>query len=142
MFIIELIKKIKFDLNADRIGPDIPFTHWKLFFKKPMLNLCKRKFKSFGNNSEFRAGAYAIGCSNIEIGSRVVIRPGAMLFAEPKEEGIGIKIEDDVLIGSGVHIYTGNHCFDRLDIPIIDQGHSNFKKVVLKYKKTNTGIDK
>ena len=34
MLLVDLYKKIKFDLKADRIGPDIPFTHWKLFFQK------------------------------------------------------------------------------------------------------------
>ena len=30
MFLIQLIKKILFDRDTDRIGPDIPFTHYKL----------------------------------------------------------------------------------------------------------------
>jgi acetyltransferase-like isoleucine patch superfamily enzyme len=132
MLIIDIIKKIKFDLKADRLGPDIPFTHWKLYFKKPMMNLCKKKFKHFSETSDFRAGAYAIGCSNISIGFRVVIRPGTMLFAEPRENGAGITIEDNVLIGSCVHCYTGNHAFERLDAPIIDQGHKPFSEIVLK----------
>ena len=132
MFIIDLIKKIKFDLKADRIGPDVPFTHWRLYFKKSMVRLCKLKFMHFSDNSEFRAGAYAVCCSNISIGSRVVIRPGTMLFAEPLDNGATITIEDDVLIGSCVHIYTGNHAFERLDVPIIDQGHRPFGSIVLK----------
>lgn len=132
MFIDDLIRKIKFDRKADRLGPDIPFTHWKLYFKKSMLKLCKKKFKLFSDTSDFRPGAYAICCSKISIGNRVVIRPGTMLFAEPHENGVGITIEDDVLIGSGVHFYAGNHSFSRLDIPIIDQGHEEFKEIVLK----------
>lgn len=131
MFVNNLIKKVLFDKKADRIGPDIPFTHWLLYFKKPMLKLCKKKFKKFSDTSEFRPGAYAVCCSNISIGERVVIRPGTMMFAEPKENGIGITIEDNVLIGSGVHIYTGNHSFKNVNIPIIDQGHDIFKEVVL-----------
>jgi acetyltransferase-like isoleucine patch superfamily enzyme len=55
-----------------------------------------------------------------------------MLFAEPRENGVGIIIEDDVLIGSCVHLYTGNHAFERLNIPIIDQGHKPFADIVLK----------
>lgn len=130
MFISDLIKKIKFDLKTDRIGPDIPFTHWRLYFKKPMVKLCQKKFKYFSDTADFRAGAYAIACSRISIGSRVVIRPGSMLFAEPN--GAGITIEDDVLIGSCVHFYTGNHSFKRLDVPIIDQGHEPFSDITLK----------
>jgi acetyltransferase-like isoleucine patch superfamily enzyme len=132
MIIIDIVKKIKFDKRADRLGPDIPFTHWRLYFKILMLKLCKIKFKYFSDTSEFRAGAYAVCCSKINIGKRVVIRPGTMLFASPGDNGAGIIIEDDVLIGSGVHIYTGNHTFKNLNIPIIDQGHDESKGVELK----------
>lgn len=132
MFINDLIKKIRFDKKADRLGPDIPFTHWLLFFKNSMLKLCKKKFKKFSDTSEFRAGAYAVCCSKISIGERVVIRPGTMLFASPGDNGAGIIIEDDVLVGSGVHFYTGNHSFKNMNIPIIDQGHDESKEVVLK----------
>ena len=132
MFIVDLIRKIKFDWKADRMGPDIPFTHWLLHFKKPMLKLSKKKFKSFTSSSEFRAGAYAICCSKISIGKRVVIRPGTMMFATPGDNGAGITIEDDVLIGSGVHFYTGNHSFNDISIPIIEQGHDDSKEIILK----------
>lgn len=132
MFIVDLIKKIKFDLKADRLGPDIPFTHWQLYFKKLMIKLCKRKFQHFSDKSEFRPGAYAICCSKISIGNRVIVRPGSMLFGDPRENGGYITIEDDVLIGSCVHIYTSNHSFNRLDLPIIDQGHNHAASVVLK----------
>ena len=132
MFISDLIKKIKYDKNADRLGPDIPFTHWILYFKKPMLKLCKKKFKSFSDTSEFRPGAYAVCCSKISIGKRVVIRPGTMLFGSPAEKGAQIIIEDNVLIGSGVHFYSSNHSFANTQIPIIDQGNDDSKDIVLK----------
>ncbi|WP_113924628.1 acyltransferase [Cognataquiflexum aquatile] len=131
MFISDLINKISFDKKADRLGPDIPFTHWLLFFKKSMLKLCKKKFKHFSDTAEFRPGAYAICCSKIGIGNRVVIRPGSMLFATPGENGAGITIHDEVLIGSGVHFYTSNHSFKNKDISIIEQGHDASKEVVL-----------
>jgi acetyltransferase-like isoleucine patch superfamily enzyme len=126
MLLIEIFKKIKYNNSADRIGPDMPFTHWRLYYKKKMLALCKRKFKKFPDDAEFRAGAYAIGCSQIEIGKRVVIRPQSMLFGETvnNKTDTSITIEDDVLMGSGVHIYVTNHRFDNPNIPFIDQGHS------------------
>ncbi|MDG5490140.1 acyltransferase [Psychroserpens sp. SPM9] len=132
MLLKDLINKRKFDKSADRLGPDIPFTHWKLFFKKSMLKLCKKKFKSFSDSSEFRPGAYAVVCSKISIGERVVIRPGTMLFADPRENGAGITIEDDVLIGSCVHFYVGNHNFENPNIPIINQGHTDSQPILLK----------
>lgn len=127
--ISDIIKKIKFCKEADRIGPDLPFTHWRLYFKSTMIKLCKKKFYHFGVNADFRAGAYAINCSNISLGENVVIRPGSMLFGDKTEK---IIIEDNVMIGSGVHFYVSNHKFDRIDIPIIAQGHYPAKQVVIK----------
>lgn len=128
-----IIKKYKFDKYSDRLGPDCPFTHWKLYFKNSMQELCKKKFKSFGKNAEFRAGAYAITCSKISLGEGVIIRPSCMLFADPREGKEGeIIIEDNVMLGSGVHIYVANHRYDLKNIDIINQGHYSAKTVILK----------
>ncbi len=119
----EIWSRIRFWKNADRIGPDILYTHWRLYFKSTMRKLCMQKFKYFGEGSEFRPGSYAEACSKIEIGKNVVIRPGTFLFADPTEGGGGIFIEDKVLIGSGVHFYTNNHEFSDVTKPIFDQGY-------------------
>lgn len=132
MLIIEIIKKIRYNLRADRIGPDIPFTYWMLFYEKRMLKLCKRKFKNFSNSAQFRPGAYAIGCSKIEIGNRVIIRPGVMLFGESDSLTTSISIEEDVMMGCGIHIYINNHKFDSQDIAIIDQGYYPDEPVILR----------
>jgi acetyltransferase-like isoleucine patch superfamily enzyme len=133
MLIVEIYKKIKFCLKTDRIGPDIPFTHWLLHYQGQMKRLCQRKFRKFGSTSQFRAGAYAVGCSQIEIGERVIIRPNTMLFGETIIDlPCSIVIEDDVMMGSGVHIYVNNHKFDSRDLPLIDQGYYPDQQVVLK----------
>jgi len=116
----EIWDRWRFWKNADRVGPDIPLTHWRLHFKSSMRALCKRKFRYFADDAEFRPGAYAVVCSEISIGRRVVIRPGSQLMADPTA---GITIEDDVLLGTGIHIYVGNHRFDDVNVPIINQGH-------------------
>jgi acetyltransferase-like isoleucine patch superfamily enzyme len=85
--------------------------------------MCLRKFSFFGEGADFRPGAYAETCSKISIGANVVIRPGTFLFADPSEGGAGITIEDDVLIGAGVHFYTSNHQFIDPNIPIISQDY-------------------
>lgn len=126
--IYEIYNKIKFCNNADRIGPDIPFTHWKLHFKSTMYKLCKNKFHKFTDSSEFRAGAYAIFCSNISIGENVVIRPNTMLFAD---EYAKIIIEDNVMIGAGVHLYVNNHKFDDINMPIIEQGYYPSEDIII-----------
>jgi acetyltransferase-like isoleucine patch superfamily enzyme len=97
-----------------------------------MLKLCKSKFQEFADSAEFRPGAYAVGCSKIKIGNRVIIRPGVMLFAESNSLDNAITIEDDVMMGCGVHIYTNNHKFDNPDIPLIDQGYYPDEAVILK----------
>lgn len=121
--ISEFRSRLSFWRAADRIGPDVPTSHWRLYFKSTMKRLCEDKFLHFGAGAEFRPGAYAIACSKISLGRRVVIRPGCMLFADPARDGAGIVIEDDAMLGSGVHIYVGNHRFDDVTKPIIDQGH-------------------
>ena len=132
MTVAEIIDRIRFWKTTDRLGPDVPYSHWRLHFKSTMQALCRKKFRHFGDGAEFRPGAYAICCSRISLGRRVIIRPGNMLFADPREGGAGITIEDDVMLGSGVHIYVNNHRFDNPDIPLIDQGHYPSQAVVLK----------
>lgn len=129
MLIKDIYKKILFCSTADRIGPDMPFSHWKLHFKSSMLKLCKGKFKYFGEGADFRAGAYAIHCSNISIGKNVVVRPLTMMFAD---EFAQITLEDNVMMGAGVHFYVNNHKFDRRDIPLIDQGYYPSKDICVK----------
>ena len=119
----EVFSRIKFWNNADRIGPDILLTHWRLYFKSTMKKLCVKKFKQFGVGAEFRPGAYAEACSKISIGDNVVIRPGTFLFADPTDGGGSIIIEDKVSIGPGVHFYTNNHEFSDASQAIYDQGY-------------------
>lgn len=128
MLIKELYNKYKFCKNSDRIGPDIPFTHWKLHFKSSMKKLCKRKFKSFGDGADFRPGAYAIHCSNISLGENVVVRPSTMMFADEFAE---IIVGNNVMIGAGVHFYVNNHKFDRRDIPLIEQGYYPSESILI-----------
>lgn len=129
--ILDIVRRVRFWLDADRIGPDMLLTHWRLYFRSTMVRLGKKKFKYFDNTADFRPGAYAIGCSRIAIGKRVVIRPGTMLHADTREGGAGITIEDDVLMGSGIHVYVDKHMFEKSDIAIIDQGFHKSREVVI-----------
>jgi acetyltransferase-like isoleucine patch superfamily enzyme len=131
VFAKDVAERIAFWKSVDRIGPDTPWTYWRLFFKSTMRDICSKKFLLFGEKAEFRPGAYAVTCSKIQLGARVVIRPGTMLFADPRPNGAGIVIEDNVMLGSGVHIYVSNHMFEDVATPIIDQGHSLSEPVVL-----------
>lgn len=130
-FIRDILTKARYWISVNRIGPDIPLTHWCLHYPSLMQKLCQRRFSSFGSSSVFRPGAYAVETQSISIGERVVIRPGVMLFGVNIDEGCSIIIEDNVLIGSGVHVYVSNHNFD-LFHPVIDQGHSKPKGVKIR----------
>lgn len=129
MLLKEIYKKIVFCKKADRIGPDMPFSHWKLHFKSSMLKLCKSKFKVFDETADFRAGAYAVYCSNISIGKNVIVRPSTMIFAD---EFAQVILEDNIMMGAGVHFYVNNHKFDRRDIPLIDQGYYSSKNIIIR----------
>ena len=125
----EIFRRISWMNHQDRIGPDIISNHWRLYYKSTMRSLCLNKFAFFGDDAEVRPGAYIVFCSRIHLGRRVVIRPACMLFSDP--DGF-ITIEDDVMMGSGVHIYVSNHQFTNSKIPIIDQGSYKFSQVVLR----------
>ncbi|MER0510284.1 acyltransferase [Aeromonas veronii] len=129
ILIRDIYKKIKFCKVADRIGPDMPFSHWKLHFRSSMFSFCRKKFKYFGDGADFRAGAYAVNCSNISIGRNVIVRPSTMFFADQYAQ---IIIEDNVMMGAGVHFYVNNHKFDRRDIPLIEQGYYPSKDIIVR----------
>ena len=122
MTISEFLQRLNYWKHVDRIGPDIPLTHWRLYLKATMKQFCNKKFASFGENSEFRPGSYAVNCSRISIGENVTIRPGSFLFADISDSGGTIHIDDYVLIGSGVHFYTTNHVYSNSTVPIYFQG--------------------
>ena len=123
-----MIGRLNWYWQADRLGPDMLSTHFLLYFKKTARWICKKKFKRFGSGSEFRPYALANCTFNISIGRNVFIHPGTMLYADDTQEG-QIIIEDDVGIGSGVHIYVNNHRYDKVGIPIKYQGYYPSKPV-------------
>jgi len=126
-----MLKKIKFWLFANRLGPDMPLTHLLLHSSRLGSWLCRKKLSKFGEGSSLRAGVYAVETKNIAIGKYVTLRPGTMLFASPAEKSIQITIGDYALIGSGVHIYVSNHEFNDPSQYIYFQGHKNIKPVVI-----------
>lgn len=132
--LFEIYKKYKFNKNADRISQNMLFTRWRLYFKHKMSQLCKNGFRGLADDVDFRPGAYAIGCLQISIGKRNVIRPNSMLLTDtPDKSELSIRIEDNGMIGSGVHIYVSNHRFDDLDTPFIDQGWYDSKHLKIEH---------
>ena len=129
--IYDLYKRLKWMKKQDRLGPDMLTTHWMLHIPRLQFQLCKKKMGTYHTTSDFRAGAYAINCSNIHLGQRVVIRTGSMLIAS-NENGGQIIIEDDVLVAPYVSMHVSNHKFDNPNLPIIEQGYTQPKDIILK----------
>lgn len=123
-----LFARLRFWAKTKRIGPDIPLTHWMLYFPRLAQRLAERKLARFGKDSSIRPHSYLVETQHIEIGDRVVIRPHTMLMADADAR---IIIGDDALIGAGVHVYVNNHRFDRTDITIAEQGYYPSEDVVI-----------
>ncbi len=56
-------------------------------------------------------------CGPVTLGRRVGVNPYVVLYGAG-----GLTIGDDVLIAAHTVVIPGNHRFDRLDVPIYDQG--------------------
>lgn len=117
-----MFRKLVWMFSAPRLGPDIPLTHWMLHSKRLARMLCRRKFRCFGEHSEFRAFAYALNTHNVSIGANVVIRPGTTLGG-PIDSTACLSIGDDVLIAPNVYIVCDNHSFSDPTIPVSLQGN-------------------
>lgn len=121
--VAELVSRPWQLLQIDRIGPDIFVTHWMLYFPSLMRVLCNKKLGSFGLGSEVRPFAYLVNTKGIHIGRNVVVRNASILMADDRDDAGEIWIEDDVLLGSGVLIYTNNHETANPALPIAAQGY-------------------
>jgi galactoside O-acetyltransferase len=74
-----------------------------------------------------RSYLYAINDGFMRIGNRLSANTNVLIDASDKGE---IIIGNDVIIGPNVVIRASNHVYDRVDIPIREQGHSGGKIVI------------
>ncbi|WP_257659167.1 acyltransferase [Parapedobacter lycopersici] len=118
-----MIKHLKFMLFYPKIGPDMYLTHWLLFIKPIRLWFQKKKISNIGYNSEIRPFATIIGTRNVEIGKNVIIPGGTIISSYPGNPDSKVVIEDDVLLGPNVSIYSSTHLFDDVTRPIKEQGY-------------------
>jgi acetyltransferase-like isoleucine patch superfamily enzyme len=118
-----MFKHLKFILFYPKIGPDMYLTHWLLFFKTSRLWFQKRKIGRIGENSEIRPYCTIIGTKNVVIGNNVIIPNGTTLGSLPGDKGSIIYIDDDVLLGPNVAIYSSTHNFQDVNRPIKNQGY-------------------
>ena len=94
-------------------------------FSKWLRYICvKRIFKKCGNNVNVERRVNFGSGKNVEIGNNSGL--GAYCIC-PSSLIVG----DDVMMGPNVHIFSVNHNFQRIDIPMNQQGISEEKKVVI-----------
>jgi acetyltransferase-like isoleucine patch superfamily enzyme len=117
-----IIRRLKWFLEADRLGPDMILTHWAQHFPHLNRHLCLKKFKLFGDNSQVRPYSFIINSRSISIGNNVIVRSGSILSSS-EDPTVGITIEDNVLLAPGVKIVCDNHEFMNPDVPISEQGY-------------------
>jgi len=86
--------------------------------------LCKRLFRKCGQNVNIEKGADFLFGDTIEIGDRSGIGVDAWIRAD-------VVIGKNVMMGPQVMIYGKYHNFDRTDVPIMDQGMGEFRRVVI-----------
>lgn len=92
-------------------------------FSKRLRGICaKMIIDKCGSNVNIEKGAnFAV---NIKIGNNSGIGKGSIV-------GKFTEIGENVMIGEACFIYTRNHKFDRLDIPICEQGFDEYKPVLI-----------
>lgn len=86
--------------------------------------LCKIIFEVTGEDFNIEHGAFFGSGKDIFIGSR------SGLGLNCRVQG-PLNIGNNVMMGPDVIIYTGNHRFDRLDVPMIQQGNTEPRAVVI-----------
>jgi maltose O-acetyltransferase len=79
-----------------------------------------KKLSSMGKSPLLLRGTRFVDCKSIKIGDRFVLGENAVVNAGLCK---GIYIGSDVSIARGCFLRSSNHRFDRLDIPIQEQGH-------------------
>lgn len=86
--------------------------------------LAKKLFLKTGSNINVEKGVFFGSGEEISIGDYSGIGVNAKISGE-------ITIGNNVMMGPEVMIYTSNHNYKRLDIPMIEQGNSDAEEVVI-----------
>lgn len=101
-------------------GSNVKFSLGSKFIRS---TLARKFIKKAGSNINIERGA--IFSKNLEIGDNSNLGINSLVSGK-------VIIGDNVLMGPEVYIYTRNHNFSDLNIPIKDQGYEEEKKVIIK----------
>ena len=109
------------------IAQYLPVSYSKIggrLFKKIRYLLCKNIFKSCGKNVNIERKAFFGNGREIEIGDNSGIGVNAFI---PNDTKIG----KNVMMGPNCYILKNNHNFDRLDVPMTEQGLAERKQTII-----------
>jgi len=119
---------MSFGKKQSRFGPDLPSTHWLLYFKS-LRKYIYKKIGKVGNNVDIRPFVTIIGAKNVEIGNNVTLRPFTNIDAD-NDEGKRVIIGNDVLIAPNVYMTVSNHNYENVRFKILEQGYT-FKDITI-----------
>jgi maltose O-acetyltransferase len=79
-----------------------------------------RYFGSVGEGLTIYPGARIFGASELHVGKNFWLGLDNLIHAHG-----GVHVGDDVMLGPGVKIWTVNHVYDQVGVPIIEQGYNH-----------------
>lgn len=94
------------------------------FGQKIRMLCAKRIFKKFGKDAKVNAGVYFGSGINVELGDYSSLNEGAWISNDTV-------IGNDVMMGPYVMMLSGSHNFDRLDIPMREQGAPPRRPIII-----------
>ncbi len=109
-----------FYISLFRYTPE-DYRVYSLFFPFLRRVLVKGFAKKAGKNIRVK--------HNAEISPRIIIGNNSELGTRCMIQG-NVEIGNDVIMGPDVKIYSRNHKFDRLDLPIRSQGKNYYKTII------------
>jgi maltose O-acetyltransferase len=118
------IKKIFCILLYKYVAIHLPPSHSKLSFGSKYIRatLAKNIIRDYGKNINIEKGA--VFSDKVTIGNNSNLGLYSVISGT-------VTIGNDVMMGPEVYIYTRNHAFDRTDIPMIQQGYTPEREVVI-----------
>lgn len=102
-------------------GSDVPYSMGSKYIRRLF---CKRLFKKTGKNINIEHGAFFASGNDIEIGDNSGMGLNCRVSGP-------LKIGANVMMGPDVIIYTQGHNFQNTDIPMIYQGNTQKREVVI-----------
>lgn len=94
------------------------------FFRYLRYQCCRHIFLECGRNVNVERGAYFASGSRLRIGNNSGLGINCHVPGD-------IVIGENIMMGPNCYIFGANHAFDRIDIPIIEQGFEAAKMTVI-----------